>query len=101
MIAVTGWYWIDPNLGVMNDAIQVWCNLTAGGHTCVYPDYRSRMVTISGVVYGIVYAMSQNLQVTYTLFLQVIPQFWPKDGNSIWFSEFRGGFKVFVLLNFI
>ena len=41
-----GWYWVDPNLGVPNDAIQVWCNITSGGKTCVYPNYKTRMVRI-------------------------------------------------------
>ena len=33
-----GWYWIDPNLGVIEDSIQVFCNMSAGGHTCLMPD---------------------------------------------------------------
>ena len=33
-----GFYWIDPNLGVSEDAVKVYCNMTAGGETCVYPD---------------------------------------------------------------
>ena len=45
-----GWYWIDPNLGVPTDAIQVWCNVTSKGETCVYPDYKSRMVTFQFVL---------------------------------------------------
>ncbi|KAI5609246.1 collagen alpha-1(XXVII) chain B isoform X2 [Silurus asotus] len=32
-----GMYWIDPNLGCTSDAIQVFCNFTAGGQTCLYP----------------------------------------------------------------
>jgi len=63
-----GWYWVDPNLGVSRDSIQVWCNMTAHGETCVYPESQSRMV---------------------------IPQFWPKRGKAEpWFSDFAGGFKI-------
>lgn len=32
-----GMFWIDPNLGCTSDAIQVFCNFTAGGQTCLHP----------------------------------------------------------------
>eukprot|EP00058_Branchiostoma_floridae_P009392 XP_002594880.1 hypothetical protein BRAFLDRAFT_86048 [Branchiostoma floridae] len=32
-----GKYWIDPNLGCSTDAIEVYCNFTSGGQTCVKP----------------------------------------------------------------
>lgn len=38
-----GWYWVDPNLGSVDDAIQVWCNLTEVPETCVYPTQRTKM----------------------------------------------------------
>jgi collagen type V/XI/XXIV/XXVII alpha len=37
-----GWYWIDPNLGVINDAIYVYCNMTRSGETCVNPKQQFR-----------------------------------------------------------
>lgn len=37
----SGQYWIDPNQGCTGDAIKVFCNFTAGGETCVYPDKKS------------------------------------------------------------
>uniref|UniRef100_A0AAZ3P7Y4 Fibrillar collagen NC1 domain-containing protein n=1 Tax=Oncorhynchus tshawytscha TaxID=74940 RepID=A0AAZ3P7Y4_ONCTS len=32
-----GLYWIDPNLGCPSDIIEVFCNFTAGGQTCLLP----------------------------------------------------------------
>ena len=32
-----GLYYIDPNEGMRHDAVQVYCNFTAGGRTCVNP----------------------------------------------------------------
>lgn len=39
----SGTYWIDPNLGCSSDTIQVICNFTNGGQTCLSP------VTVSKV----------------------------------------------------
>lgn len=33
----SGWFWIDPNLGCTSDAFKVFCNFTAGGHSCLHP----------------------------------------------------------------
>ncbi|KAA0719745.1 Collagen alpha-1(XXVII) chain A [Triplophysa tibetana] len=32
-----GTYWIDPNLGCSSDSIEVTCNFTGGGRTCLRP----------------------------------------------------------------
>jgi len=61
-----GFYWIDPNLGVTDDAVKVYCNMTAGGETCVFPDvHASRMPNIP----------------------------WRKSHDG-WYSSLRGGFKI-------
>ena len=44
LFVVSGWYWIDPNMGSIHDALQVWCNLTAMGETCIFPTSRTKMV---------------------------------------------------------
>lgn len=64
----TGWYWIDPNLGMPDDAIYVYCNISNNGETCIFPDiHASRMPNIP----------------------------WKKDRNkSDWYSHLRGGFRV-------
>lgn len=41
---VLGRYWIDPNHGCNGDAIEVFCNFTAGGQTCIYPDKDTKKV---------------------------------------------------------
>ncbi|KAL3278655.1 hypothetical protein HHI36_016192 [Cryptolaemus montrouzieri] len=63
-----GWYWIDPNAGMVHDAIHVFCNLTAQGETCIYPD-------------------------NHTINMPNIP--WSREGSkNDWYSNLRGGFKI-------
>uniref|UniRef100_A0A6Q2Y7K4 Collagen, type XI, alpha 1a n=1 Tax=Esox lucius TaxID=8010 RepID=A0A6Q2Y7K4_ESOLU len=59
-----GEYWIDPNQGCSGDSFSVYCNFTAGGETCIYPDKNSKGVPISS---------------------------WPKEIPGSWFSEFKNG----------
>uniref|UniRef100_A0A8C5ASX7 Collagen, type XI, alpha 1a n=1 Tax=Gadus morhua TaxID=8049 RepID=A0A8C5ASX7_GADMO len=59
-----GEYWIDPNQGCSGDSLKVFCNFTAGGETCIYPDKKSNGVKISS---------------------------WPKENPGSWFSEFKRG----------
>uniref|UniRef100_A0A4W5LSR5 Fibrillar collagen NC1 domain-containing protein n=1 Tax=Hucho hucho TaxID=62062 RepID=A0A4W5LSR5_9TELE len=59
-----GEYWIDPNQGCSGDSFSVYCNFTAGGETCIYPDKKSSGVRISS---------------------------WPKEIPGSWFSEFKRG----------
>lgn len=62
-----GWYWIDPNLGMPDDAIFVFCNMT-NGHTCITPD-------------------------THTGQMPAVA--WQKEGNKTnWFSNLHDGSKV-------
>ena len=47
LLSFLGFYWIDPNLGMVDDAVKVFCNMSAGGETCVSPDlHASRMPNI-------------------------------------------------------
>lgn len=43
-VHLIGDYWIDPNQGCHRDSIKVYCNFTADGETCLYPDKRIEMV---------------------------------------------------------
>jgi collagen type V/XI/XXIV/XXVII, alpha len=63
-----GYYWIDPNLGMIDDAIYVFCNMTAEGETCIHPDIHSSQ-------------------------MPNIP--WRKENDKTdWYSNLRGGFKI-------
>ncbi|XP_045907508.1 collagen alpha-1(XXVII) chain B-like isoform X2 [Micropterus dolomieu] len=42
-----GTYWIDPNLGCAADTIEVMCNFTGGGQTCLKP------ITVSKLEIGV------------------------------------------------
>lgn len=63
-----GWYWVDPNLGMTDDAIYVYCDMKAGGETCVHPDIHSSQ-------------------------MPNIP--WRKENDKTdWYSNLRGGFRI-------
>lgn len=65
---ILGWYWIDPNLGMPDDSIYVYCNMSAAGETCIFPD-------------------------THSSQMPNIP--WRKEQNEGgWYSTLRGGFRV-------
>uniref|UniRef100_A0A8C4NQR1 Collagen, type V, alpha 3a n=1 Tax=Dicentrarchus labrax TaxID=13489 RepID=A0A8C4NQR1_DICLA len=59
-----GDYWIDPNQGCHRDSIKVYCNFTADGETCLYPDKRIEMVKLAA---------------------------WNKEKPGSWYSKYRKG----------
>ena len=42
-----GTYWVDPNLGCSSDTIEVSCNFTHGGQTCLKPITASKVAICS------------------------------------------------------
>lgn len=42
-----GEYWIDPNQGCSRDSFKVYCNFTAGGESCIFPDKKSEGVSLA------------------------------------------------------
>uniref|UniRef100_A0A8C5S5P7 Fibrillar collagen NC1 domain-containing protein n=1 Tax=Laticauda laticaudata TaxID=8630 RepID=A0A8C5S5P7_LATLA len=61
-----GEYWIDPNQGCSRDAFKVYCNFTAGGETCLFPDKKFEAVRLAA---------------------------WSKEQPGSWFSTFKRGKK--------
>lgn len=59
-----GDYWIDPNQGCHRDSVRVYCNFSAQGETCLYPDKRVETVKLAA---------------------------WNKEKPGSWFSQFRKG----------
>ncbi|EDO42302.1 predicted protein [Nematostella vectensis] len=62
-----GRYWIDPNHGCSEDAIEVFCNFTSGGETCIHPDKRTRTGE---------------------------RKHWSKVKGAEWFSEYKNGYEI-------
>ncbi|CDQ87079.1 unnamed protein product [Oncorhynchus mykiss] len=67
-----GDYWIDPNQGCHRDSIKVFCNFTAEGDTCLYPDKRIETVKLAA---------------------------WNKEKPGSWFSQYRKGKQVLTTFN--
>uniref|UniRef100_A0A8C9SH74 Collagen, type V, alpha 3a n=1 Tax=Scleropages formosus TaxID=113540 RepID=A0A8C9SH74_SCLFO len=59
-----GEYWIDPNQGCHKDSLKVFCNFTASGETCLYPDKKIESVKLAA---------------------------WNKEKPGSWYSQFRKG----------
>lgn len=59
-----GDYWIDPNQGCSRDSFKVYCNFTAGGESCIFPDKKSEGARLTS---------------------------WAKENPGSWFSEFKRG----------
>lgn len=56
-----GTYWIDPNLGCSSDTIEVSCNFTGGGQTCLKPITVSKpAITVGRVQMNFLHLLSSE-----------------------------------------
>uniref|UniRef100_A0A3Q4GJJ8 Fibrillar collagen NC1 domain-containing protein n=1 Tax=Neolamprologus brichardi TaxID=32507 RepID=A0A3Q4GJJ8_NEOBR len=55
-----GTYWIDPNLGCMSDTIEVTCNFTGGGQTCLKPLTVSKVFSVGRVQMNFLHLLSSE-----------------------------------------
>lgn len=56
-----GTYWIDPNLGCSSDTIEVSCNFTGGGQTCLRPITVSKLeMTVGRVQMNFLHLLSSE-----------------------------------------
>ena len=58
-LIISGWYWIDPNLGVSTDAVQAFCHFSDGPvKTCIHPlPHTDRVRTLSGQFEGDIFTI--------------------------------------------
>ncbi len=94
---LSGEYYIDPNQGCSGDSFKVYCNFTAGGETCIFPDKKSNGV--SGILKPPKDELANNSQtrpqhLTYITY----NEYSPKDHRSTWISHFRDVFSVIVVI---
>ena len=81
LVKHSGYYWIDPNGGCVDDAIKVFCNFTGPTvQTCVTPS--------TGQVYFVTMTTSINPC------LQVDTRYWHRTSSDNWFSNIDGGFQL-------
>lgn len=108
-----GEYWIDPNQGCHKDGIKVYCNFTADGETCLYPDKRIEMVSLQSLAVSpykadlVILNQSTNRSLyplslkffstpctSLCLPVQVKLAAWNRETPGSWFSQYRRGKQV-------
>lgn len=78
---LSGEYYIDPNQGCSGDSFKVYCNFTAGGETCIFPDKKSNGV--SGILKPPKDELANNSQTRSQHLTSVTYNgFTPKDHSS-------------------
>ncbi|GCB75668.1 hypothetical protein scyTo_0020385, partial [Scyliorhinus torazame] len=86
-------YWIDPNLGCPSDTIEVFCNFSAGGQTCLHPLSTTKLdFGIGKVQMNFLHLLSSEAVQTITIHCLNFPV-WKNTSNNDSYANsmrFRG-----------
>lgn len=94
-----GEYWIDPNQGCHRDSFKVFCNFTAQGETCLFPDKRFQSVSSYRLYQKLIYSSLVFSFDVLSLFIhlvcfQVKLAAWKGEKSGSWYSQFKKGKQV-------
>ncbi|CDQ63721.1 unnamed protein product [Oncorhynchus mykiss] len=91
-----GTYWIDPNLGYSSDTIEVTCNFTGGGQTCLKPVTVSKLeISVGRVQMNFLHLLSSKAVQHVTIHCLNVP-IWrtsedqPPSKGSVHFRAWSG-----------
>ncbi len=97
LLTSLGVYWIDPNQGCHRDAFKVFCNFTAEGETCLQPHSSVQMVRRGHTELDKLLRML-CVFTNEVYCAQVKMASWSREKPGTWFSQFKKGSQVCVIV---